>query len=105
MIKNWTEDVANRREHNQFSIFPLKYILERFSSQKCILPELSLFDEMVILTHSDDSSIRFFFLFCCFSASQSHTMVQDYLILLAISIIQKAAVAWYRIQGAQFFNR
>lgn len=58
--KNKTEVVTNRKEHNQFSIFPLKDIFERFTSQKCILPELSLFDEVVILTHSEDSSIRDF---------------------------------------------
>lgn len=105
MIKNQIEVVANRKEHSQFSIFPLKDIFERFTSQKCILPELSMFDEMVTLTHSEDPSIIFFYLVCYFSAYQSQTLLQDYLILLAISIIQKTAVTWYRTEGAHFINR
>lgn len=58
--KKKTKVVTNRKEHNQFSIFHLKDIFERFTSQKCILPELSLSDEKVILTHSEDSSIKDF---------------------------------------------
>jgi len=68
---------------------------ERFTSQKFILPQLPLFDEMVVLTYSVSSVKDFSISFAIFQPINLKPWFKIIKVYLAISIIQITAVAWY----------
>lgn len=73
---------------------------------KCILPKLPLFDERVILTYSEDSSNKDSSIsLAAFKPINLKPWFEFIKVYLAISIIQKTAVACYGTGGTHAAHR